>query len=168
MSPHGGAVGSPAHATAGDIMTSPVITVPVEATAAQVADTLTRHRISAVPVIDGAGTVLGLISEHDLLAKSGGVARELMSTVLISVSTDTAIDDVRHLLIDRRIGRVVVFGQGCLAGIVSRADVVAMMATEWVCPLCGEPARGERAPDVCPKCHTAGDGFVLQEQPPGP
>lgn len=149
-------------------MTSPAITVPVEASAARIADTLMRYRISAVPVIDDAGTVLGLVSEYDLLARTGAVARELMSTVVISVSTDCAIDDVRHLLIDRHIGRVVVVDQGQLAGIVSRADVVAMMATEWVCPVCGEPARGDRAPAVCPKCHTSGERFALQEQPPGP
>jgi len=36
----------------------------------QVAETLRRHRISAVPAVDAAGTVLGLVSEYDLLAKT--------------------------------------------------------------------------------------------------
>lgn len=158
---------SPALATAGDIMSSPAITVPAHATLAQIADTLTRHRISAAPVVDDAGAVLGLVSEYDLLAKSGTVARELMTTAVISVSTDCAVADIRHLLVDRRIRRVPVLSEGRLVGIVSRRDVVAIMATEWACETCGEPVRGEQPPAMCPKCHAGSERFVLQEQPPG-
>ncbi len=167
MTERGATAGVSAVATAGDIMSSPAITVAVNATPGQIADTLTRHRISAAPVIDDAGTVLGLVSEYDLLAKAGAVARELMTTAVISVSVDTAIVDVRHLLVDRRIRRVPVLSQGRLVGIVSRRDVVALMATEWVCEVCGEPVHGEQTPDLCPKCHASSERFVLQEQPPG-
>jgi CBS domain-containing protein len=52
-------------------MSSPPITVPAHATVGEIADTLTRHRISAYPVVDDAGAVLGLVSESDLLAKTG-------------------------------------------------------------------------------------------------
>lgn len=166
--PYGQAGSASTQATAGDVMTSPVVTVSLDTPTDHIAETLTRHRISAVPVIDEAGTVLGLVSEYDLLAKPGGFARELMSTAVITVSADSAIDDVRHLLIDRHIGRVPVVEQGRLVGIVSRGDMMALLATEWVCPVCGQPVRGERAPAVCPTCHTSGDRFVLQEQPPGP
>lgn len=156
-----------AHLTAGDIMTSPVITVPADASAQQVANTLTRHRISAVPVVNHAGALLGLVSEHDLLSKTGAVASDLMTTAVISVTVDTAADDIRHLLLSRRIRRVPVMREGRLVGIVSRHDLVAMMATEWVCQVCGEPVRGEHPPDMCPKCHAGSGQFVLQEQPPG-
>ncbi len=156
-----------AHLTAGDIMVSPVITVPVDASTQQVADTLTEHRISAAPVVDAAGTLLGLVSEHDLLSKTGEVASDLMTTAVISVTVDSAADDIRHLLIDRRIRRVPVLHEGHLVGIVSRHDLVAVMATEWACQVCGEPVRGERSPTTCPKCHARSAQFVLQEQPPG-
>lgn len=157
----------PAASTAGDIMTSPAITVPPEATRTQVADRLTRHRISGVPVVDEAGRVVGLVSEHDLLAKAGDAASQLMTTAVISVSVDSSLDDVRHLLVDRGIRRVPVLREGHLVGVVSRGDVVATMATEWVCEVCGEPVRGEAPPDACPKCHSGPDRFVHQEQPPG-
>lgn len=153
--------------TAGDIMTSPVITIDRSATRAQVADILTRHGISAAPVVDQAGTVLGLVSEYDLLAKTGADAAALMTTAVISVSTDCAVSDISHLLVDRRIRRVPVLRDGALVGIVSRRDVIATMATEWVCGVCGEPVRGERPPASCPKCQADSDRFVLQEQPPG-
>ena len=148
------AVVHPAVSCAGDIMSAPAITVPAASTRTAIADTLTRHRISAVPVVGDSGQVVGLVSEHDLLAKSGDVAGELMTTAVISVTEDTAIEDIRHLLIDRRIRRVPVLRGGEIVGVVSRGDVVATMATEWVCQACGEPARGA-------------ERFVRQEQPPG-
>lgn len=148
-------------------MTSPVITVLPDAATQQVADTLTRHGISAVPVVDAAGTLLGLVSEHDLLSKVGAVARDLMTMAVITVTVDSAADDIRHLLIDRRIRRVPVVREGRLVGIVSRHDLVAAMATEWACRVCGEPVRGEHPPTACPKCHTRSTQFELQEQPPG-
>lgn len=154
-------------ATVKDIMTVPVVVVTAEDTTAHIAETLEHHRISAVPVVDDAGGVIGLVSEYDLLAKAGGTAGELMSTAVISVSEDTSVDDVRHLLVDRRIRRVPVVSAGALVGIVSRADIVALLVTEWVCPVCGEPIRSEAPPPSCPRCHST-QPFVLQEQLPGP
>ncbi len=166
MYPQDNTAASLPHLTAGDIMTSPVITVLADASTQQVAETLTRHRISAAPVVNEAGTLLGLVSEHDLLSKTGAVASDLMTTAVISVTVDSAADDIRHLLIDRRI-RVPVVQEGRLVGIVSRHDLVAAMATEWVCQVCGEPARGQHPPSTCPKCQATSAQFVLQEQPPG-
>ncbi|HET8561453.1 MAG TPA: CBS domain-containing protein [Marmoricola sp.] len=157
----------PTVSSAGDIMSSPAVTVAATAGRTDIADTLTQRRISAVPVLDDSGQVVGLVSEHDLLAKPGLTAAELMTTTVISVTEDTPVDDIRHLLIDRRIRRVPVLRGGVLVGVVSRGDVVATMATEWVCQVCGEPVRGADPPEQCLKCHAGGDRFVRQEQPPG-
>jgi CBS domain-containing protein len=54
-------------ATAADIMTQPVISVPPEAGIAEIADLLSRHSISAVPVCRADGTLVGLVSEGDIL-----------------------------------------------------------------------------------------------------
>jgi CBS domain-containing protein len=167
MSPGPDILGSPAATTAGEIMSSPVVTVPVRATRPQIADVLTQHRISGAPVVDDEGVVVGLVSEHDLLAKESVQAAELMTTAVISVSTDCPLSDLRHLLVERRIRRVPVLRDGRLVGIVSRGDVVATMATEWTCQVCGEPVRAEQPPTACPRCQASGDQFVLQEQPPG-
>ncbi|MGH3636818.1 CBS domain-containing protein [Mycobacterium sp.] len=148
-------------------MTSPAITVRPDDSAQHVAETLARYRISATPVVNEAGALVGMVSEYDLLAKAGGDAREVMTTAVISVSTDCAVDDIRHLLIERRIRRVPVLQEGHLVGIVSRRDVMATMATEWVCQVCGEPVRGEHPPSICPRCRATSEQFELQEQPPG-
>lgn len=153
-------------AKARDIMTSPVISVPLGTSTGDIAETLHRHRISAVPVVDDSGSVVGLVSEFDLLSRSGAAAQDVMTTAVVSVTPETGVDDVRHLLVDRKFRRVPVLDGGRLVGIVSRGDVVALMATEWVCEVCGESVRGGVAPERCPKCNATGR-FVLQEQPPG-
>ena len=148
-------------------MTSPVVTVRGDTAISEIAEQLRRHGISGMPVVDDAGGVMGLVSEYDLLAKSGEVASDVMTKAVISVTEDTSIDDVRHLLVERRIRRVPVLAGGELVGIISRGDVVVLMATEWVCEVCGESVRGETPPENCPKCLSGREKFVLQEQPPG-
>ncbi len=54
-----------------EIMTSPVITVDRDAPVPDVAALLRARRISAVPVVDDDGAVVGLVSEYDLLAREG-------------------------------------------------------------------------------------------------
>jgi len=154
--------------TVREVMTVPVVVVHADDGVARIAAILDHHRVSAVPVVDGDGGVVGLVSEYDLLARPGGpTAHDVMTTAVVSVTEDTDVEDVRHLLVDRRIHRVPVVSGGKLVGIVSRADIVALLITEWVCPACGESVRGEHWPASCPKCHGT-DAFVIQEQPPGP
>lgn len=154
--------------TVRDIMTTPVVVVHAGDSLSRIAAVLRQHRISAVPVVDVDGGVVGLVSEYDVLANPAGpTAQEVMTTAVLSVTEDTAVDDVRHLLVDRRIHRVPVVAGAKLVGIVSRADIVALIITEWVCPVCGESVRGEHPPTVCPKCQGT-DAFVSQVQPPGP
>lgn len=156
-----------AAATAGEIMSAPVHAVSPDDTVGNVAALLRSKGISGVPVIDAAGVLLGLVSEFDLLAKTGSTAADVMTANVISVTAGTPIADVRHLLVDRRIRRVPVVVHGELVGIVSRGDVVALLATEWVCQVCGEAVRGDHPSGVCPRCHAEGNRFVLVEQSPG-
>jgi CBS domain-containing protein len=150
-----------------EIMTSPVYQAHANLPRADVAQLLSQHRISAVPIVDDSGTVIGLVSEYDLLAKGGKTAREIMTPGIISVTEETDVEDVRFLLIERRIKRVPVMSGQELVGIVSRGDIVRLMALHWICQVCGEPARGDRPPDQCPKCAASGDRFVQEAQHPG-
>ena len=150
-----------------EIMTTRVVTVTADTPVPVIAGLLRDNRISGVPVVGADGAVVGLVSEYDLLARSGETAGEVMTTSVITVSEDTDVENVRHLLVDRRIRRVPVTSGQRLAGIVSRGDVVALLTTEWVCQVCGEAARGQYQPPQCPKCHTATDRFVLQDPCPG-
>jgi CBS domain-containing protein len=151
-----------------EIMTTQVVTVAPDTPVPVIATLLRDNLISGVPVVDAGGAVIGLVSEYDLLAREGETAGEVMTSSVITVTEDTDVEDVRHLLVARRIRRVPVLSGGQrLTGIVSRGDVVALLTTEWVCQVCGEAARGQHPPARCPKCHTGSDRFVLQDACPG-
>ena len=55
---------------AGDIMTRSVITIDADSTVAEAAKRMLEHRISGMPVVDGQGRVIGVISEGDLLRRA--------------------------------------------------------------------------------------------------
>lgn len=150
-----------------EIMTTPVICAPADASTEDVATLLARHGISAVPVTDGDGSVIGLVSEFDLLARKGETARDIMSPGIISVSEDTDVDEVRYLLIERRIRRVPVMAGNTLVGIVSRADLIRQLAAQWYCDICGEPVRDEHPPNQCPRCTAPAAHFAQDQPPPG-
>ena len=149
-----------------EIMTAPVVSAGPDTPTADVAKLLTKHKISGVPVTDDTGAVVGLVSEYDLLVKQGATTRDVMSPAVVSVTEDTDVEDVRALLVDLRIRRVPVLAGQQLVGIVSRSDLVELLALEWTCEVCGEPVRGQRPPDGCPRCGGR-EQFSRQEQPPG-
>lgn len=135
--------------TPGGIMSRPVVTVPPGLEVGAIARLIREHRISGIPVVDPQDNVLGLVSEYDLLAETGGAAAEPLPAAVINVSPDTAIANVRRLLVNPHIGRLPVLSGGRLVGIISRGDLVALLATEWVCGICGErPAVSARRPAV--------------------
>src|SRR4051794_3474275 len=88
-----------------EIMTTPVVTAPAAMSLGDLADLLARYKITAVPIVDGDGTVLGLVSEYDLMARQGATAGDVMSAGVIAVNPETEVDDVRFLLVERRIRR---------------------------------------------------------------
>lgn len=149
-----------------EIMTPNVISVGEQAPIQDVARLLDGHHISGVPVCDDNGHMVGLVSEYDLIAKPAAhTAGEAMTRDVISVMEDTSVDQVRHLLVNRRIKRLPVLRGLKLIGIVSRADLVREIALTWVCRVCGDHERGRTAPDVCPRCGTP-SGFEPTISPP--
>jgi CBS domain-containing protein len=149
-----------------EIMTAPVVSTGPDTPTADVAKLLRDKRISGLPVTDPDGAVVGLVSEYDLLVKQGATAREVMSPTVITVTEDSDVEDVRALLVDMRIRRVPVLAGQRLVGIVSRSDLIELLALEWTCEVCGEPVRGREPPERCPRCGEP-RRFDRQEQPPG-
>ena len=149
-----------------EIMTPNVISVAEDVPVREVAQLLNRHRISGLPVCDDNGHMVGLITEYDLIAKPDARSvGDAMSRDVISVMEDTSVDEVRFLLVNRKIKRVPVLRGQKLVGIISRADLVREIALTWVCQVCGDAERGRNPPDQCPKCGTP-SGFEPTESPP--
>jgi len=108
-----------------------------------------RH-ISAFPVLDEAGRVIGVVSEGDLLVKeavqadgtsliaslrhireeekaTGVTAGDLMTAPAITISPDASVEQAARLMYDRRVKRLpVVNASKRLLGIISRVDVLAV------------------------------------------
>lgn len=150
-----------------EIMTREVISILDEATVEDAARMMARNRISGLPVVNASGLLMGLVTEHDLIAKQGRSVSEIMSRGVITVSPDTEVEQVQHLLTNQRIRRVPVVEDGRVVGIVSRSDLVRQIAMRWVCGVCGEIVRGMEPPEHCPRCGAAEQAFVHDVVPPG-
>jgi CBS domain-containing protein len=149
-----------------DVMSKPVFTVGLTTSLSEVADVLAANRISAVPVLDAEERVVGIVSEYDLLARTGETAAQVMSADVITVSEETEIAAVRSLLIDSHLRRLPVLSGHRLVGILARADVVRLLAHEWICGVCGEAVRGQR-PNRCARCGAPSTRFSEQPAAPG-
>lgn len=143
---------------ASDIMVQKVITTHPQASVSEVAKQLIDNDISALPVVDGAGHVVGVISEADLMRREevgsekirpwwleaitpgatlaeefaqshGKRVEELMSNQVISVTEDASLNEIASLLEKHRIKRVPILKDGKLVGIVSRSNLVQALAS---------------------------------------
>jgi CBS domain-containing protein len=136
-----------------DVMTSRVIWMEQDTPFTAIAAAFEQYRVSAFPVLDQTGQVVGVVSEADLLAKlalaggeehmpgmiggilhhqqlekaRGTTAGDLMSAPPITVSPDDTVEDAARLMYMRRVKHLpVVDADHRLVGIVSRADVLSV------------------------------------------
>ena len=139
---------------AADIMTREVVTAGPDASVCEIAVLLLLNRISAVPVVDEEGHVLGIVSEADLLGRPPAgspraswlrlfdedavvleeiatarrlKARDVMTAPAVTVGEDTPIAVLATLMGRHRVKRVPILHHGKLAGIVSRADLLGAL-----------------------------------------
>jgi CBS domain-containing protein len=129
-------------------MTLTVVAVGLDAPFKEIVRTMEQWKVSALPVLEGEGRVVGVVSEADLLpkeefrdsdpnrneqfrrlsdlAKAGAVtAEELMATPAITVHPDATLAQAAKIMAVRRVKRLpVVDDEGMLQGIVSRADLL--------------------------------------------
>jgi CBS domain-containing protein len=140
-----------------DVMVSPVVTVKPSSSVREVATLFLQRRISAVPVIDDQGKVVGIVSEGDLMHRSeAGTERrhswwlrpfisaealandyakaharkvaDVMVRNVITAAPDTPLHEIASLLEKKSIKRVPIVKDGQLVGIVSRANLIQAVA----------------------------------------
>ena len=126
--------------TAGDVMTTDLITIPFDATTEEAVHTLLLHGVSGAPVVDELGRLRGIVSEFQLLvvvynqeAKDEPVA-SFMTTDVICVDESDPLTEVANRMVAHRIRRLPVLRDGRLAGVVSRPDLLRY-AIEGAVPL---------------------------------
>jgi CBS domain-containing protein len=136
-----------------DVMTTRVIWVSKDAPYKEMVARLRENRVSAFPVLDDEGKVIGVVSEADLLAKEaldggydgmpgmitgllrhkeqakarGMTAGDLMTHPAVTVGPGDSIEKAGKLMYRRKVSRLpVVDGDGRLTGIISQADVLSV------------------------------------------
>ncbi len=149
-----------------DIMSRYVVSVTEDTPVIEVARILAERRFSGLPVLDDDGSVVGMVSDFDLLARDGQTAGAVMSPDVLTIAEDSDIQEARALLIEQRLARLPVYRGRELVGIVSRGDILRELVLHWICDVCGEVSRGRSAPERCWKCGTA-DRFRHERQHPG-
>lgn len=113
-----------------------VIAFKPEDPIAKALDTLVTRGFSGAPVVDGAGRVVGVLSELDCMklvasnsfhqerAPIAGSVKDLMTTSVISIAPDTDLFAVAHKFIKTGVRRLPVLENGRLIGLVSRRDLL--------------------------------------------
>jgi CBS domain-containing protein len=115
--------------SARELMTSDVITISADSSTREAARVLSHHRISGLPVLASDGTVVGLLSVYDLLAKSGATVNDVMSREVTTVRDTATLSSVRGVLVSQHLRRVpVVDSENRLVGIISLGDLVRELA----------------------------------------
>jgi CBS domain-containing protein len=139
--------------TVKDVMSTHPVTVSTTSSFKEMAAKLREFRVSAFPVVDAGGTVIGVVSGADMLAKEarqdrpGGVrgtiaglwhrteqakaegvtAADLMTRPAVTITPDDTVEHAARLMYSRRVKRLpVVDAAGRLVGIVSRTDILAV------------------------------------------
>ncbi len=134
-----------------DVMTKPVVAVRTDDSVRTAVELLVGESFRALPVVDDAGVLVGVLSGGDLVGRAGLAARiELLSAMTdaaraesldrleprsvgdvmtpnpVSVLATERLSAATHLMAERRLKRLpVVDEHGRLVGIVSRADVLS-------------------------------------------
>jgi CBS domain-containing protein len=110
------------------VMTRQVLTASPDELVEDIAKRLVFHNVSGMPVEDWDGTVIGVVSEADVIGKQGVTIAEVMSTELTSALPSTPVQAVAGLMAERQVRRIPILEAGRLAGIVTRGDIVRALA----------------------------------------
>jgi CBS-domain-containing membrane protein len=130
-----------------EIMSRPVIAVTPETAIKTAAELLVERAISALPVLDSNGRLLGIVSEADLLPietrpdprsqatplpPTAGSAPQTVADVMtrrvVTVTVDTDVSQAARIMIGAGVKRLPVVDGGRVVGIVSRRDLVKVIA----------------------------------------
>jgi CBS domain-containing protein len=130
-----------------EVMTEPAVTVAPDTSLKQAVLLLDQHQITAMPVVDGAGHLVGVVSEADVLRDVVPTDRrvhellveitaptvqlrvtDVMTHLPVSVSPDDDLAEAVELLVGTQVKSLPVVGSGRVVGMVSRRDVIALLA----------------------------------------
>ncbi len=118
---------------------APLVTCRADDTVQMAVGLLHRHKVGALPVVDGEGKLVGIISERDIIRglaeRQDGVRKSKVSALMTSkeVATctpATAVKDAGRLMDKRHIRHLPVVDAGRVVDMLSLRDVVSCRLSE--------------------------------------
>jgi CBS domain-containing protein len=139
---------------AADIMSTPAVACRPEAFFEEVAELLADREISGVPVVNGDGEVVGVISERDLahalggplmrlvlrrpvrtgpflrepVPRGGSRAQDIMTVPAMLAHPETPVHTLAEIMVKEQVNRIPIVRANRLIGVVTRGDVLAAVA----------------------------------------
>lgn len=113
-----------------DVMKSDLITVEENTPLREAVQLLITHRISGLPVVDGEGDLMGILTEKDamrLLFEEKGACEKVADLMVREVRTfqaDAPLAEICDCLMANHFRRVPILEGTRLVGIISRADLM--------------------------------------------
>jgi acetoin utilization protein AcuB len=121
-------------------MTPNPVTITTDVSVPDALRLMHERRVRRLPVLDGRGRLVGIVSEKDLLNAAPSPATSLsiweihyllarlkvqsvMTTEVLTVSEDAPIEDAARIMIDRKIGGLPVMRDATLVGIITETDL---------------------------------------------
>jgi len=109
-----------------------VIQIGVDQTIAEAVNTIAQNKIGALLVNDGAGTIVGILSERDIvrgMSQHGAdlhdvKVSELMTSDVIRCAPGDTVNEAMAMMTDRHIRHLPVFEGEQLVGFISIGDLV--------------------------------------------
>jgi len=149
-----------------EIMTKRIITIDSSRTVYEAAKKMARARVSTIIVIE-KGSPVGIITDSDIIKKvvakdckpSKVKVRDIMSYPIIYVTPEADLEEVKDVMIKRKIRRLPVISNGKLVGIVTASDI-ARLCPEilyLVKPRTVERVIGEPVSGICERCYNYSD-----------
>lgn len=126
-----------------DIMTRDIVTLNRNETLRTADDVMRLGRIRHLPIVDDDGELAGVVSQRDLFhsglmralgygthaqqnALDSLVVKEAMHTDVVTTTPDTPLSAAAKIMLERKIGCLLVLENGKLAGILTESDFVRL------------------------------------------
>ncbi len=122
-----------------DIMTSPVIHIPPDATIREAGDILTSYNINVVMVIDENQTLKGYISRPMVdraifLGLEKRAVKEYMNVEFAHVKPETTLNKIQDLIINNKVRILPVLQDSKLLGVITRTDLLTTLIEKPTIP----------------------------------
>ena len=121
-----------------DLMSKSVVTIAPEESAALAARLLSRHELGALPVCAADGTLVGIVTDRDIVTRCVAAGeepgrvpvRDIMSPAPSVITPETPISDAARLMAQRQGRRLPVVEQGHVVGMLSLGDLARSRRTD--------------------------------------